>query len=820
MSDWKVVSRKNPCPACQKSDWCAWSHDGATLKCERTSEPRAGLVKIRDKHGGALFRREGHSTSHVIDDTLRPNLAELQRKFVEALTPDSVAALAVELGVPERSLRAIEVGWANRDGLRRLKAGGAGWKGRYPDGAYSFPERDGAGRIVGFGFRAADGRKGAAASSVGAKRGLIIPSTYAERPDPLLIVEGPSDVAAADALGLAAVGRPANAAGADDLARLLQGRRVLVVGERDAKPDGKWPGREGAKKVASSLSNAWKASVPWVLPPEAVKDFRAWLGALVADGLDLADAEAVARARGAVLASLAGGEVAEEGGSDRPVDRLIQLARERYEFCVNTDGAAFALARDCPGVAIPFGGGRGSIRTQLAFSFFEATGSAPTASALSDALTVLEGAAERSEPVETHLRVARHNDLIVLDLGRTDGRCVVVSADRWQVGPSPVLFRRTRLTSELPLPAQGGSLNLLRSLLNVSDDSWPLVVAYLVGALIPDIPHPVLLLGGHQGAGKSTAARLLASMLDPSPAPLRAQPARPDQWAIATAGAWFVVVDNVSDVPPWWSDALCKAVTGDGWITRRLYTDNDLAVTAYRRVIALTSIDAGALRGDLADRLLRVDLVEIPETERREERELDAAFKAARASILGALLDLLVLVLARAPSITLPARPRMADFARIVAAVDSILGADGLGAYLRQRADLSRDVVDADPVGEAVLRLVASEDYWCGTATELFDRICPQPAPKGWPRRASSFGARLRRLVPDLRAVGVECEFVRDSTRERSRRIELHRPKTSIHGAVRTVQLSDAAHAGPEHASGDRTAGGQPSMVAVGGCPK
>ena len=61
----------------------------------------------------------------------------------------------------------------------------------------------------------------------------------------------------------------------------------------------------------------------------------------------------------------------------------------------------------------------------------------------------------------------------------------------------------------LPEPISGGSIELLRPLLNVTEESWPLVVGWLVGALSPTGPYPILLLNAEQGAAKSTTARLL-----------------------------------------------------------------------------------------------------------------------------------------------------------------------------------------------------------------------------------------------------------------------------------------------------------------------
>ena len=151
---------------------------------------------------------------------------------------------------------------------------------------------------------------------------------------------------------------------------------------------------------------------------------------------------------------------------------------------------------------------------------------------------------------------------VVLDLGDTHGTAAVIDGDGVTVvNESPTLFRRTALTGPLPTPAEdvtdAAALNELRDLLNVGDDAWPLAVGWLVASMIPSIPHPVLMLGGEQGTGKSTAARLIVGLVDPSPALLRSEPRDPEAWAMAASGSWCVVIDNVSRIPGWWSDATC-----------------------------------------------------------------------------------------------------------------------------------------------------------------------------------------------------------------------------------------------------------------------
>ncbi len=79
--------------------------------------------------------------------------------------------------------------------------------------------------------------------------------------------------------------------------------------------------------------------------------------------------------------------------------------------------------------------------------------------------------------------------------------------------------------SPLPLPVEGGSLSDLREFVNLKDDfDWVLLTAWLLAALRPTGPYPVLVLHGEQGTAKSTTSRVLRHLLDPNEASLRTQP--------------------------------------------------------------------------------------------------------------------------------------------------------------------------------------------------------------------------------------------------------------------------------------------------------
>ena len=149
----------------------------------------------------------------------------------------------------------------------------------------------------------------------------------------------------------------------------------------------------------------------------------------------------------------------------------------------------------------------------------------------------------------------------------------------------------------------------------------------------------MLALTGEQGSAKSSLAALLRSLVDPNTAPLRTLPRNDQDLFIAATNGYVIAIDNVSSLPPWLSDSLCRLSTGGGFGTRKLYTNTDEVLLDATRPIILTGIEDVATRGDLADRSMPVRLDPIPEERRRPEREISAEFESARPRILGALLN-------------------------------------------------------------------------------------------------------------------------------------------------------------------------------------
>ncbi len=437
---------------------------------------------------------------------------------------------------------------------------------------------------------------------------------------------------------------------------------------------------------------------------------------------------------------------------------IVGLALDRYTFGVSGAGEPFAVPLTGPQVVRPLRGGKTSLRAVLAADYFRQYGKAAPQQALSDALLVLEGQACDAQETELHIRVAEHDGALWLDLGDATARAVRITRTGWQVlDDPPVRFKRTTLQLPLPEPKRGGTLDDLRGRLNVADNDWPLILGWLVACLFPSIPHPLLTLIAEQGTGKSTLTKTLVGLLDPSPVPLRKPPRDTDSWVTAASGSWIVALDNLSGMPDWLSDSLSRAVTGEGDVRRRLYTDGDFAVFEFKRCLIANGIEIGALLGDLGERILPVNLATIPATSRRTEGDIWKKWTDQHPLILGALLDLVAGVMHSLPSVKLVSLPRMADFARILAAVDQVLGTSGLSWYSNRAAELAADQLAGEPLFVQIAALIT--EPFTGTAGELLAKVTPTDekwrAPRiGWPKNARAATGQLRRISPTMRKIG------------------------------------------------------------------
>jgi hypothetical protein len=457
-------------------------------------------------------------------------------------------------------------------------------------------------------------------------------------------------------------------------------------------------------------------------------------------------------------------QVAQTTTGRRPrhqVDELICDAERRFRLLRSDEGDPYALPLDGTGIVRPLKGKNG-LRQEMMLAYGLRRGTQPREGALSSATAYLEAIAETMAPEPVALRYALRKDergeidRVITDLGT--GRFVEITTEGWRVVTmTNAIFRRSSVMLPLPDPVHGGSFDPLWKLINVDVAERDLLLAWMISVIFPGIPCPLLLVRGGQGSAKSTLARILVMLLDPSVAELRPAPERTDDWQVVTRPNRLVAFDNLRYFPRWLSDALSTAITGTAQVSRTLYTNKEIEATRIMLAVIATGIGVTPELPDLAERTLSLDLGKPPR--RREEAKIMADLERHRPEILGAFYDLASAVIGAREAVE-PKEHRMADFIRTVAAVDKINSSQAEKAFLARQSSLAEDAIDASPVACAVQSLVmnARDGRWHGSTGELRDRLDSKGKNKGRPGplgSAQALRSELERLAPALEMVGI-----------------------------------------------------------------
>jgi putative DNA primase/helicase len=595
--------------------------------------------------------------------------------------------------------------------------------------------------------------------------------SLAERPSaPVVVTDGEKacDAAARLLSAFAAVTNPNGAKSADKADwSPLRGRVVTIWPDADAA------GLAFAKVAAKAILAAGAASVATCAPPRGVSVGWDAADALAAGWDEKRAAELVASA------APAAGERATRHRRPRQRDDVIGAV-------INTEGVE--LWRDAGGATyatVPVGGHleNWSLR---AFGFerwvsglyYRKTGLALPAQALDDIRRTLDiKAYEDGREYEPFVRVGNSNGNIYLDLCDDAWRAVEVTTKGWRVVERPaVKFLRPASARPLPEPEAGDMIEQLRGFINLAnDDEFKLIVSWLVAALRPGSPFPILIVNGTQGTGKSVLCRVLRSLIDPDVAMITAAPKDERDLVLAAANTWVSAFDNLSDVTGFLPDALCRLASGAGFRTRALHTNRDEAVFSVQRPILLNGIPTLTEQADVGRRAIVINLASIPPEKRQAESDFWMEFYSERGRILGALLDGVSRALSAIDTIQIERPGSMADFEKWSMAAAPAFGwkaEEFQSAYRKNQAVVVDDTFEADAVAVAVRDFIMAKhrDRWEGSPAALqveLDEATPERIRKSrsWPKTPAQMGNRIKRAKPLLEHKGFTVERRHSGTR-------------------------------------------------------
>jgi len=602
------------------------------------------------------------------------------------------------------------------------------------------------------------------------KRPLYGLQRLAERPSaPVVVTEGekPCDASARLLRAFASVTSPNGAKSADKADwSPLRGRPVTIWPDADAV------GLAFAKAAAKAITEAGAQSVAIIAPPHGVPV-----------GWDAADA---------LSAGWDEQRAAELVATAKPFDERLTRPRRSQQrddliaAVINTEGVE--LWRDHSGATYATVPTRGHMEnwSLRAFGFerwlsglhYQKTGGALTSQALDDIRRTLEiKAYAEGSTYDPAVRVGAQNGKLYLDLCDDEWRAVEIAANGWRViERPPVKFLRSASARALPEPQAGDFIERLRGFINVaSDDDFKLIVSWLVAALRPGSPFPILIINGAQGTGKTVLCRLLRQLIDPDIALVCSPAANERDLVLNAANTWMIAYDNLSGVDGFLNDAMCRVSVGGGFRTRALHTNRDEAVFYVQRPVLLNGIPALTDAADLADRTVVINLASIPPDRRRTEAEFWLEFESVRPRIIGALLEGAQRALADIDRIQIERPGRMADYEKWSMAAAPAFGWTGeefQSAYRRNQTLVINDTFEADAVAVALHDFVTRHHPagWEGTPTDLLlalDNAVPERTrnSRSWPKSPAQLGNRVKRAKPILEHKGFAVDRRHSGTR-------------------------------------------------------
>ncbi len=386
-------------------------------------------------------------------------------------------------------------------------------------------------------------------------------------------------------------------------------------------------------------------------------------------------------------------------------------------------------------------------------------------------LVVSIARAHAYETVEdVHLRVAKVGPHIYVDLCDAEDRVLVISAEGIDLidgdRECPVVFRRSR---QLPLRHADGTLEDIRSMVNMDDDQFAIFMACAVKMFFPDTPSPIVNLIGEYGSAKTSTTRVMRSMIDPVTAMVAPGGEKPDDVLIRAWHNYVLTLENMSDLTKL-SDTLCGITTGMGFEVRQLFTNGDLFSIWVRRPVIVNGIDPSKYAADLISRMVEIELVK-PER-RMLESEFEQRLADTAPRMFGAVVGLVVKVLKVLPQIDphqFADNVRLAEFGAIGEATARVLGKEP-GWFIEVMVEaqaIAQDEAADDSVTmqalEAMQEPVARHGKFLGTPQELLEVMRQSAEARSMnlarlPLTAATLSRELNQLKPALRKRGWQID--------------------------------------------------------------
>lgn len=475
----------------------------------------------------------------------------------------------------------------------------------------------------------------------------------------------------------------------------------------------------------------------------------------------------------------------EANKGEKIVTKVLEFCQDFKLFC-NQDDNGFAIFQD-KGVRKIVKIHSGELKKYLSATYYRKYQSSVNSNVLKEVVEALEARAFHDGiKYQTYCRVANLKNKIYIDLCNDARQCIEIDTVGFRIlNQSPVMFERKSGMISLPIPKDGNIIKL-KEFINIHDEQFPLIIAWIIGALRGSPPFPILIVEGMQGSGKSTLTEILRKIIDPSEVSLRGVIRDERDLVVSAKSCYMIVMDNISKLSYEVTDRLCQISTGGGFSKRKLYSDADEMLVKVQNPVMLNGIGFLPDRPDLLERSILIELSPLTGKWNSKDK-LMQHFEESLPEILGGIYALLSVGLRELPNIRLDAYPRMADFALFISAAENELPWEN-GTILRlldkNQDELALCSIDENIFATILFEYLKESKAFKGTAHELLNtlnnftnridgKFAYIKSDPEWPKSPQKVGVLVTRMMPYLNRLGIKIDKSRSADKHSKRMMHI-----------------------------------------------